>query len=198
MYDYHELDDKNMRGTLRDWRKALRTPATYRVGNTVRIQPQFIYLILLIGGILLLLSYYNWWTANQVVSEHRWTTTLRQYNTTYPLTAPLVSSGEIVTFRIGIVSDLDKDSKSKTKPHEFISYYKKGHLSYNRLKKYVSVTWDPQPPSILCSSYSQKGRGMELSELIVYDGRLLAFDDRTGMVRTKTFSFLSFRNKSFI
>lgn len=27
-----------------------------------------------------------------------------------------------------------------------------------------------------------KGRGMELSELVVFDGRLLTFDDRTGMV----------------
>lgn len=181
MYDFHELDDRNMRGTLRDWRKALRTPATYRVGNTVRIQPQFIYLILLIGGIILLLSYYNWWTGNHGVTEHRWKNSIREYNTTYPLTAPFVSLGETLTFRIGIVSDLDRDSKSR--PHEFISYYKKGYLSYNKVNKQVTVTWDSPAPVALSSTYSHKGRGMELSELIVYDGRLLSFDDRTGIVR---------------
>ncbi|CAH0723254.1 unnamed protein product, partial [Brenthis ino] len=38
------------------------------------------------------------------------------------------------------------------------------------------------PTTILSSTYSHKGRGMELSELIVYDGRLLTFDDRSGMI----------------
>lgn len=179
MYD-HELDDRSMKGTLRDWRKALRTPATYRVGNAVRIQPQFIYVVLVIGGFLLLLFYYNWWTSSQV-HTHRWTTPLRPYNTTYPLTETLVS-GDMVTFRIGIISDLDQKSKTD-KPHTYISYFKKGLLSYNREKQYVSITWDAHRATVLSSTYSHKGRGMELSELIVFDGRLLAFDDRSGMVR---------------
>lgn len=180
MYE-HEFDDRNMRGTLRDWRKALRTPATYRVGNTVRIQPQFIYFVLLIGGFMLLLCYYNWWTSSQVNSSHSWTTPLRPYNVTYPLTLPIVS-GELVTFKISIISDLDTNSKND-KPHTYISYFKKGFLSYNKEKQYVTVKWDTQPATVLSSTYSHKGRGMELSELIFYDGRLLAFDDRSGMVR---------------
>lgn len=177
----HELDDRTMKGTLRDWRKALRTPATYRVGNTVRIQPQFIHFVLLIGGFMLVLFYYNWWTSIQVYSSHSWTTPLRPYNITYPLTEPNVS-GELVTFRIGIIADLDTNSRSD-KAHTYISYFKKGFLSYNKEKQYVTVNWDKLPPTMLSSTYSHKGRGMELSELIVYDGRLLTFDDRSGMVR---------------
>lgn len=175
---YEELDDKSMKGTLRDWRKALRTPATYRVGNTVRVQPYFIYLVLLSAGFVLLLFYYNWWTSQ--VHTVRWSSQIRPYNSTYPLTPPFVS-GDLVTYRIGIISDLDTNSKSD-KPYTYISYFKKGFLSYNKEKEYVTLTWDSEP-TVLSSTYSHKGRGMELSELTVYDGRLLTFDDRSGMVR---------------
>lgn len=44
------------------------------------------------------------------------------------------------------------------------------------------VTWDRSEPKKLKNSYSLKDRGMELSELAVFDGRLLTFEDRTGIV----------------
>lgn len=184
MNEFYDFDDRKMRGTLRDWRKALRTPATYRVGNTVRVQPQSILLIMLTGIFLIVLFYYNWWTSNQVIAIEKLpspTASQRRYNATYPLTTP-IRSGNTITFRIGIVTDLDKASKSETKAHTYYSYYKKGFLSYNPVKQTVQVTWDNVPPTILSSNYANKGRGMELSELIVYDGRLLTFDDRSGMV----------------
>ncbi|KAL4717984.1 hypothetical protein ACJJTC_013024 [Scirpophaga incertulas] len=180
MYDYYELEDRKMKGTLRDWRKALRTPATYRIGNAVRIQPQFILLIILVGVFLLILFYYNWWTSSQLLTDHKWMYNVRQYNATYPLTKPIIS-GDLITFRIGIVADLDTKSKSSI-PHTYNSFLKKGFLSYHRSKKYVAVSWDPNAAILLSSSYSHKGRGMELSELIVFDGKLLSFDDRSGMV----------------
>lgn len=181
MKEYYEFEDHKMKGTLRDWRKALRTPATYRVGNAVRIQPQFVLLMVLIGTFLLVLCYYNWWTSSQPVSVQRWASSVRPYNTTYPLTKPVVG-GDSVTFRIGIVADLDTNSKSNTNKHTYISYLKTGHLNYHLVKKSVKVSWDIREPTLLSSTYSHKGRGMELSELIVYDGRLLTFDDRSGMV----------------
>ena len=181
MNEYYELEDRKMKGTLRDWRKALRTPATYRVGNAVRVQPQFVLLIILIGVFLLVMCYYNWWASSQPVSVQRWASSARPYNSTYPLTKPLVN-GDIVTFRIGIVADLDTNSKSPSNKHTYVSYLKTGHLYYNRVKKSVQVSWDIREPTLLSSTYSHKGRGMELSELIVYDGRLLSFDDRSGMV----------------
>ncbi|CAF4824225.1 unnamed protein product [Pieris macdunnoughi] len=178
MNDYYEFEDRKMRG-FRDWRKALRTPATYRVGNTVRLQPQFMLLIVLVGAFLIVLFYYNWWTSDQVI--HRWTRSSRQYNGTYPL-SPVIHSGDIFTYRIGIVADLDTNSKNGAKAYTFNSYLKKGHLSYNPVDKFVTVSWDRTPNLLLSSTYSHKGRGMELSELIVFDGRLLTFDDRSGMI----------------
>lgn len=181
MNEYYDFEERKMRGTLRDWRKALRTPATYRVGNAVRVQPQFILLIVLIGVFLIVLCYYNWWTSSQSVPVQKWSSPVRPYNATYPLT-PAFSTVDVITFRIGIVADLDTNSKSSTKPNTYNSYFKKGLLSYNSVKKTVHVKWDSQPATLLSSTYSHKGRGMELSELIVYDGRLLTFDDRSGMV----------------
>lgn len=181
MYEYQDFEDRKMKGTLRDWRKALRTPATYRVGNAVRIQPQFLFIVSLVGAFLLILFYYNWWTSGHEHSTHRWTNVVRKYNTTYPFSQPS-KSGNVITYRIGIVADLDTDSKSSTKAYTFNSYLKKGFLRYDVLKQQVSVTWDAQPASLLSSTYSHKGRGMELSELIIYDGKLLTFDDRSGMV----------------
>lgn len=180
MYEYSSLDDKKMRGTLLDWRKALRTPATYRVGNTVRIQPQFVLLVFLVGVFLILICYYNWWT-DQVHQKPIVTLNDRPYNQTYPFTAPILR-GSVVTFRIALIADLDTESKSKLDPNTYISYLKKGYLSYHRTSAEVFVTWDKNSAELLSSTYSHKGRGMELSELIIYDGRLLTFDDRSGMV----------------
>lgn len=182
MYEYRDIDDSKMRGTLRDWRTALRTPATYRIGNAVRLQPQFVLLIIMVGCILLVLFYYNLWTGSTDVEHlNKWSSTTKQYNNTYPLTPPLIS-GELVTFRIGLVADLDTNSKSSVSPYVFNSYLKKGFLSYHSGNDKVVVTWDKEPASLLSSTYSHKGRGMELSELIVFDGRLLSFDDRSGIV----------------
>lgn len=179
MYDYYELEDSKMRGSFREWRKALPTSSTYRVGNTVRIQPQFLFLIIVTGVCLSIFFYYNWCSSSND-TRFRWIAPTRLYNYTYPLSKPF-RSGDVISYRIGIVADLDTNSKGE-RPHTFISYLKKGFLSYDTAKEYATVLWDTRPTMVLSSTYSHKGRGMELSELIVYDGRLLTFDDRSGMV----------------
>ncbi|KAI8436151.1 hypothetical protein MSG28_004240 [Choristoneura fumiferana] len=165
MYDY-DLEERKMKGSLRDWRKALRTPATYRVGNAVTLQPRFIFLVAICGIFLLVMFYCNWWPSGQTHPIQNWTSVLRPYNATYPLTPPIVS-GDVVTFRIGIVTDLDTNSKSTSQANTFHSYFKKGTLTYDPVQKQVTVKWDSQPPTLLSSTYSHKGRGMELSELII-------------------------------
>lgn len=45
----------------------------------------------------------------------------------------------------------------------------------------VSVEWDKEVIS-LKSNMAYGGRGMELSELIVFNGKLYAVDDRTGII----------------
>ncbi|XP_077301016.1 apyrase [Arctopsyche grandis] len=177
------LDDfeEPMRNSLRDWRMALRTPTAYRVGNrTVRIQTQFIALVVFIGLVLLLIFYY-YTKQDASYHSHHWVPQARTFNRTYPFSTP-IKSGGLVSFRIAIVADLDTDSKVENKKNLWKSYLKKGYLSYSPSLNTVVVTWDTKPPLILSSSYALKGRGMELSELVVFDGRLLTFDDRSGMV----------------
>jgi soluble calcium-activated nucleotidase 1 len=86
------------------------------------------------------------------------------------------------TFRIGVIADLDTNSKSDTEKNVWFSYLMRGYLSYSPTRHTVVITWDRASPTKLTSSYALKGRGMELSELVVFDGRLLTFDDRTGLV----------------
>lgn len=50
------------------------------------------------------------------------------------------------------------------------------------MKKTVVINWDKTEPIKLTTQYAAKGRGNELSELVVFDGRLMTFDDRTGMI----------------
>lgn len=56
-----------------------------------------------------------------------------------------------------------------------------GHLTVNVESEEVSVEWDKELIS-LKSNMAYGGRGMELSELIVFNGKLYAVDDRTGII----------------
>ena len=44
------------------------------------------------------------------------------------------------------------------------------------------MEWDKDEPIMLKTSLAQGGRAMELSELVVFNGNLLSFDDRTGTI----------------
>ena len=46
----------------------------------------------------------------------------------------------------------------------------------------VTVEWDKDDPVMLKTALASGGRGMELSELVVFNGNLLSFDDRTGAI----------------
>ncbi|XP_069174931.1 soluble calcium-activated nucleotidase 1 isoform X2 [Procambarus clarkii] len=100
---------------------------------------------------------------------------------TYPLTAPIYSDRGYIKYRIAIVSDLDTNSKHPTEKDTWISHMKKGHLTVNIENEEVSVEWDKDIIT-LKSNMAHGGRGMELSELIVYNGKLYAVDDRTGII----------------
>jgi len=104
----------------------------------------------------------------------------RRYNSTYPISPP-VRSATGISYRIGIISDLDKNSKDEAKKNSWYSLLKRGHLFWVPRNNFISVTWDQEHVK-LDSSLAMNGRGMELSELVTFDGRLLTFDDRTGIV----------------
>ncbi|XP_068007394.1 soluble calcium-activated nucleotidase 1 isoform X2 [Melanerpes formicivorus] len=101
------------------------------------------------------------------------------YNDTYPLSPPQ-RNPEGLRYRIGVIADLDTQSRS-SEEHTWFSYLKKGYLVLSDSGDSVTVEWDKEE-SVLQSHLAEKGRGMELSELVVFNGKLYAVDDRTGVV----------------
>ncbi|XP_035903168.1 soluble calcium-activated nucleotidase 1 [Anopheles stephensi] len=170
---------------LRDWRKALRSPPSYRIGNrTIRLQVHFTWVLATLCAFLLLVLYISSSPSSSLINDAPPANSFLRnsvivYNHTYPLTSPIISSG-IYSFRIGIIADLD--TNSALKKNQWGSYYLKGYLSFIPSKRSITVSWDDGEAKALQSGFSLKGRGMELSELVVFNGRLLTFDDRTGLV----------------
>lgn len=188
-----------------DWRQAiLRNPPPYRIGSsTVRLQSKFIYLVVTVGAAILLYFYIfgtkkhslltSVLSSNDLDSEHGHyhyqQTKLSQYavsyNDTYPLSPPLVTKKGIV-YKIYVIADLDTNSKSQTEDNSWISYLKVGFLTFNPRERTISIEWSQSGESdklvTLTSTMSCGGRGMELSELVVFNGKLYTVDDRTGII----------------
>lgn len=101
------------------------------------------------------------------------------YNYTYPLSPPHRTK-EGVRYRIGVIADLDTASRS-SKAQTWFSFMKRGFLTLSDSGDRLQVEWDTDMLT-LESHLSEKGRGMELSELVVFNGHLYSVDDRTGVV----------------
>ena len=85
------------------------------------------------------------------------------------------------TFRFAAVTDLDQFSRVKeAKKPLFKSVLLPGILKYQPADNKYTIAFEPV--RTLTSFHNEAGRGMELSELTLYDNRLLSFDDRTGTV----------------
>lgn len=102
-----------------------------------------------------------------------------RYNDTYPLSAPQRTPGG-TRYRIAVIADLDTESRAQEE-NTWFSYLKKGYLTLSDSGDKVAVEWD-KGHRVLESHLAEKGRGMELSELIVFNGRLYSVDDRTGVI----------------
>ncbi|KAM7393829.1 hypothetical protein PAMP_020669 [Pampus punctatissimus] len=105
--------------------------------------------------------------------------TEKPYNDTYPLSPP-VKTKRGISYRIGVIADLDTASRS-SKDQTWFSYMKKGYLTVSESADRLQVEWDAETVT-LESHLAEKGRGMELSELVVFNGHLYSVDDRTGVV----------------
>lgn len=133
--------------------------------------------------LLLLCFHRSSYTRSPVPNAHNWRMAQalagELYNDTYPLTAPQrLLDG--LRYQIAIIADLDTDSRS-TKDNTWFSYLKKGHLTLYDSGDRVTVEWDKED-TVVETHLAEKGRGMELSELIVFNGKLYSVDDRTGVV----------------
>lgn len=174
---------------MRDWRRQLRTPPTYRLGNrTFRIHYHIALLLLCAGTLILVFLFFNHDSQSSYSNKRTWflkyealTKKESEYNYTYPLT-PTVNNNGVYTYRIGMIADLDINSKDPKKSNMWRSYLKMGHLSFNPSQNTVEVKFnDLENPTEISGGYSLKGRGMELSELVTFNGHMITFDDRTGL-----------------
>ncbi|KAM7371946.1 hypothetical protein PAMP_009146 [Pampus punctatissimus] len=104
---------------------------------------------------------------------------ISHYNDTYPLSPP-ERTPQGTRYRIGVIADLDTSSRSDKKLTWF-SYMRRGYLLVSQSGDKVAVEWDADRV-VLESHLAEKGRGMELSELLVFNGKLYSVDDRTGIV----------------
>eukprot|EP00590_Aulacoseira_subarctica_P005708 CAMPEP_0172431110 /NCGR_PEP_ID=MMETSP1064-20121228/57244_1 /TAXON_ID=202472 /ORGANISM="Aulacoseira subarctica , Strain CCAP 1002/5" /LENGTH=421 /DNA_ID=CAMNT_0013177599 /DNA_START=153 /DNA_END=1418 /DNA_ORIENTATION=- len=87
------------------------------------------------------------------------------------------------TFRFAAVTDLDQFTKIKNAPSDKPAFYSvllPGILSRNPADGTYSLRFETSRK--LVSKHNEAGRGMELSELTLFQNRLLSFDDRTGTV----------------
>jgi len=85
---------------------------------------------------------------------------------------------------IMIIADLDKQSRVANPPNATDELIFESYLLGGKLFKNASgfqVEWNTEPTRIR-GKLNEAGRGLELSELILYNNALLAFDDRTGVI----------------
>lgn len=92
-------------------------------------------------------------------------------------TPPYTASSIGTQFRISLVADQDENSKVDDKTWR--SWLKTGTLTLHKDRK-VSVKWDVEQTELI-SHISEKGRGVELSELVAFNGKLYTVDDRSGI-----------------
>jgi soluble calcium-activated nucleotidase 1 len=86
------------------------------------------------------------------------------------------------TFKFAAVTDLDQLSRDKesSKPL-FRSILLSGTVARTPESNQYTITFD-DPYRVLRTKHNEAGRGAEFSELVIYQNRLLTFDDRTGDV----------------
>lgn len=152
-----------------------------------RLKWKPIVLVALVLGLLLMVfMHLNSGIRSRSYSSHTWRATHSdhqeahsQYNDTYPLSTP-EHTPQGTRYRIGVIADLDTSSLSEKKQTWF-SYMRRGYLLVSQSGDKVAVEWDADKV-LLESHLSEKGRGMELSELVAFNGKLYSVDDRTGVV----------------
>ncbi|OWA54858.1 Soluble calcium-activated nucleotidase 1 [Hypsibius exemplaris] len=166
----------------------------YRVGNsTIRLQGKTLFALVAAASCAVLFILYvllpgnaggGAFRVNPRFPHDMYFVPAEPYNTTYPLTKPVKVEGGWIKYRIGVIADMDLKSKSLEEEGHWISYMKTGFILYNPEFREVKVEWEPPPMgmTLIKSQWSYGNRGMELSELLVFNGRLYGVDDRTGVV----------------
>ena len=186
---------------MRDWRKAIRTPISYSVpgssSNLIRQQTNFVSFVIITGTFVLLTIYIfapiSSTRSSALEDEHghqherpvqcKLSNEAESipYNNTYPLTSIETLDDGRLKYRLAVVADLDKKSRQANKGDKWISYMLYGELIFDPYTTNAQLKWDADELK-LSSDFSSGGRGMELSDLVVFNGHLYTCDDRTGIV----------------
>ena len=126
---------------------------------------------------------------NETADENKKSTKAREKKTTtgklYELQQSYLKySKDSTEYRIAAISDKDKASKVKKDDGKLSweSDLMLGTLRRNPYSGRYSVEFDEGAPITLRSKLNEAGRAMELSELLYFNNKLFAFDDRTGVV----------------
>lgn len=177
-------ENQDMRHSARDWRSAISAPLTYRIGSsTLHFRSHLLLAVSLVTAALFTITYLTLTGRNSSNFDHSFVkehSLAGKYNSTYPFT-PLERVGGSTRYRIAIVEDPDKGSRIEQED-KWQSRLKYGYLTISDPPTLsASVSWD-KDEVLLSSSLGSGGRGMELSELTVYNGHLVTVDDRTGVV----------------
>ncbi|XP_041474384.1 soluble calcium-activated nucleotidase 1-like [Lytechinus variegatus] len=155
-----------------------------RIFSPLLMRPKF---VLVIGAIMLLFLFYLLLPNSPAKAQSYSCNVPFQvdqaafvYNKTYPISG-VERTVDGRKYKIAVISDPDTTNKDPNKENQWMSYLIKGSLSISSYGDKISVNLDDKPVT-LKSQLSQGGRGMELSELITFNGKLYTVDDRTGVI----------------
>lgn len=192
--------DKKVKWMMHDWMKAVKSPIRYRVNNKFKFKINLRFILMSLSTFLCLCFLYYLLTYNgnkestlhnsddliksidrnvyyKLFNDHK----DKAYNRTYPLSAPVRNHKERTwTYDIMAIADLDTNSKLENSP-KFVSYLLGGKLTVSEDLKSALIHFESEPVQ-LNSEYSYGERGMELSELVIFNGKLYSCDDRTGII----------------
>lgn len=169
---------------MRDWagvRAPLHTTDQLRVPNRIAFVLLGVAVVLLV---VLLLPEEKHPGRSHRHFRRTSSTNYNQVNTTYPHSGLQWTAQGEKKMRIAIVADLDTASavaNNKKAVSTWKSYFRRGWLILSRDNDNARVEWDAHSIT-LTSRVSEGGRGMELSDLVFYNGKLLTVDDRTGII----------------
>ncbi|UXI16156.1 soluble calcium-activated nucleotidase 1 [Sarcoptes scabiei] len=102
----------------------------------------------------------------------------KPYNDTYPL-SPIRRQGSTFELKFATIADQDKLAVVDMKKYK--SYIKYGYLYIDPKSLKVKIHFEQGEHEIF-SPYNYAGRGMELSDLVVFNGKLYTCDDKSGIV----------------
>ncbi|EPB75592.1 Apyrase [Ancylostoma ceylanicum] len=74
------------------------------------------------------------------------------------------------------------DKSGRAEEWKWRAVARKGELTISEDRTQVKVEWIKASDENITSGFNYKGRGMELSDISEYDGRVLTPDDKTGML----------------